>query len=180
MTATKTDPVQDPTTDPAAEEKLIPQWKVDKLLAAERRTAERKVVENQGALQELRTQVEELLSGRPIEEVRAEMETTAAKLRTAQETAKMQEAAFTNQIKTLSDKASGFERRFIESTRDRALVDAAIPKAVSLAAANLIKLTLQNASKVDETGQVQVEINAEENGIPIKRFVTPQEAVALM
>lgn len=135
---------------------------------------------NQEAYTQLQSQVESLLQGKPIDEIRAEMDATATKLRSVEEQSKLDNAKFAKQLQTATERAAAAETRYVEMAVSRALTDAAAPVASTSAMANHIADILRKSAKVDNNGVVTVEMEVTEEGVTLKKALTPTEAVAIL
>ena len=150
---------------------------LNRILAEDRRKTTRQGTE---AYTQLQAQVESLLQGKSVDEVKADMEATMGKLRSVEDQKATIEQQAANKVKAAELKAQTFEQRYIEHAVGRALKDAAIPKASTPAAADLIAKVLRDNAKIDEKGVVTVEMDVTVDGVVVKKPVTPDEAVALL
>ena len=162
-------------------EKTFTQVEVNKLLAEHKRNLQAEATKNREAHESLRQQVEQLLQGRPIDEVREEMETTASRLRSTEEQSKQEQAKFQKLLKEAQTKAESHEQRYRNLAIGRALKDAALAADPSTpAAADLISKILYENASVDDKGVVTVEMEVEEEGIKARKKLTPGEAVSIL
>ena len=163
---------------------VFTQTELDGVVAEDRRKTETKlkaqVTEKQTAYEQLQTQVADLLGGKPIEEVKTEFATTLSKLQSSEEKAKTLEIQSATRIKEAESKATAAETKFKDLAIGRALLDAALPKAVTSATANLIAKELREKATVDENGVVTLEVELVEDGAKVKKKITPEQAVEIM
>ena len=151
---------------------------LNRVLAAERRKTEKETSRTQEAYQQMRQQVEALLQGRPVEEALAEMQETAAKLRSVEDNARIEQEKLTNRAKSLEEQAKTFKTKYEESIIGRALVDAAMPKSTGPTTAKLLAKVLRDNARLDEDEVVMVEMEVVEEGVKLRKALSPQEAVA--
>lgn len=174
-------PVVPTTVAPAPTEKMIPQSEVNALIAGVKRSLKAEVDQKTQAFEQLRSQVEQMLQGRPIEEIREEMETTASKLRTVEENAQRESLQYQNKLKAAQETSAAFEKKYRDSTINRSFLDASLPKALNAASADLIGKLLHDFSpQLDENGVVTVEMEIEEDGVRHKKRISPEAAVDLL
>lgn len=161
-------------------EKTYVQADVNRLLAENKKNLQREAQQNKEAYETLHQQVEEMLQGKPFEEFRAEAETTAAKLRSVEEQFKIDQSKAQKALQQAQEAAKTYETKYRDSTITRALKDAATDKASTKASINLIAELLKPNSAVGDDGTVTVEMEVEEEGVKIKKKLTPEEAVAVL
>jgi len=161
------------------------QQKFNEALAADRR-------KHQAALQVAEKQIQDLLAGKSLsEQERAKAEETLATVQMQLRT-KEQQAAFERQkleeahgktIKDLNDKATHWESRYKDSTRDRALLDAAV-SGDAFQPAQLVTLLKPMAKLVEENGELKTMIEFPDTdpatNEPVMTLRTPDEAVKRM
>lgn len=162
--------------------KTYTQAQLNAMLADNKRNLQRDLAAQREAHQTLRQQMEELLNGRPIDEFRSELETTAAKLRTAEEKALIEQNRYQRELKDAKEAAAANARKYEDAVIGRALTDAALSegKAISVDAAGLLARELRSSAKVDENGNVFVEMEVEEEGIKTVKKLTPRQAVDVL
>jgi len=161
------------------------QKKFNEALATDRR-------KHQAALQAAETQIQSLLQGKNLsEQERAKAEETLAtvqmQLRTKDQQAayerKQLEDAHGKTLKELTDKASLWETRYRDSTRDRALLDAAVA-GEAFQPSQLVTLLKPMAKLVEENGEFRTMIEFPDTdpatNEPIMTLRTPDEAVKRM
>ena len=154
-------------------------------MAADRR-------KHQAALQAAETQFQTLLQGKNLSDTeRTKAEEALATVQMTMRT-KEQQAAFEKQkleethgktIKELSDKATHWETRYKDSTRDRALLDAAV-SGDAFNASTLVTILKPMSKLVDENGELKTMVEFPDTDPATKERVmtlrTPTEAVARM
>lgn len=183
MTTTNIEGGNDPSKSEGggnSPEPMIPQSKVNQMLAEHKRNLQREAAQAKEAHEALRQQVEGLLNGKSLDEAREEMEATAAKLRSAEEQRKLDEAKYAKELKSAREIATSSHQKYRNLAIGRALSDAAHPLASTPAAANLIAKELFDKSDVDDNGVVTVELEVEEEGQRVKKKLSPSQAVAIL
>lgn len=150
---------------------------LNRLIAKERHKWQKQLDSTNQAFKEMQGQVEALLQGKPIDDVRAEMEETAVKLRTAEDNARIAKEQADNRVKAAEEKEQTAWRKYQDSVIGRALTDAAIGKASSPAAAKLLAKELRERAKLGDDDSVSVEMELVEDGVKVKRFVSPEVAI---
>ena len=93
--------------------KLYTQAELDAIMAKDRKSQKREAESTKKAYEQLRSQTESLLSGRQsFDEVKEDMEETAAKLRTAEEELANRELAYTNKLKAAQEQATVSDQKY--------------------------------------------------------------------
>ncbi len=154
---------------------------LNRLLAADRRKNEAKTKQATKAHQTLQRQMDELLEGRSIDEIRDEIEETQSKLRTAEDQAKIDAAKHASALESQTTRADTAGTRLRDHLIGRALKDEAIKLSSTPAAADLISRILAEHATADlETGKVVCKMEIEEEGVKIEKDLTPEQAVQLL
>lgn len=172
-----TPPVTPPSTPPAG----FTQEQVNKFLAEEKR-------KNQAQYQKLEQQLQSTLeTAKLTAEERTKMEESLEdvrkQLRTKEESAKLEKKALeerlTGEVQTWKSKAEANERKYIDSTISRALLDAAVagdafnPETVVTVLRGSVKM-------VEDKPMVDFPDVSSETGEPIIKQMTPEEAIKRM
>ena len=163
--------------------------KLNEVLAKDRRKHEAAVKEAKAeaqkqseAFQQMRQQVESMLEGKSFDDIRAELEDSANKLRSAEEQSKIERSKYDKALATTKAEAEQFKSKYLDTVISRALADAATPKASAPGSTNLIATAIKQKGSVsvDDAGNVFVEMQVVEEGVTTKKKLKPEEAVALL
>lgn len=151
---------------------------LNRILAEDRKRTQRQASKS---VQQLQTKIEELLQNNTLTaEQRDDLEATLVSTKTEKEQlevkTKKQEKALTDAIA----RAESAEGRYKSSAISRALLDAALPKAVSPATANLLVKELRDRASVDDNGVVTLKFKVTEDGELVEKSITPDEAVEIL
>jgi len=171
------DPNFDPSKFISKEEH---QQELNRLLAEDRRKNQREAEKLRETHSAMKNQLEELLQGKSIDEIREEIESTQAKLRSAEDQAKIDAARFQKKLKDAEDRALTNEQKLRNHLTHSQLLGAALEenKASTPAAADLMVQILKDFAKIDlTTGDVSVEVAVEEEGVTTKKSLTPKQAI---
>jgi hypothetical protein len=150
-------------------------------LAEHKRTMQRELGElktKQQAHDALRSQVEELLGGRPFEEIADELRTTNEKLMSQDQLLAQKEQQHTNKLKEAQTEAEKFKTQYQAFAIERSLTEAAATKSASKAATRLIVQALKDQAAVGDNHTVTIEMEVEEDGVRVKKALSPDAAVA--
>ena len=126
------------------------------------------------ALRQLRAKLDEIAQGRAPEEVLADYDKYREQSLTAQERADGAEAA----QKALQTNYTALQVKYENSVIERDVMDAAVPKASTPAAAKLIHSVLRETAKLGADGKVTYGLTVQVNGQPVAKRLTAAEAVA--
>lgn len=159
------------------------QEELNALMAGNKKGLQREVADLRAKLQQheaLKGQVEELLGGRPFEELAPLLEETTTSLKSAQEQLKVKEQQHEKKLKDALTRAEQAELGLTSLKIDRSLSEALADKASTPAARqHLIDMAAKRA-KVTKEGQVEVEMEFEEDGVKVRKGVPPAKAIELM
>jgi hypothetical protein len=156
------------------------QNELNRLLAEDRRKNQREAEKLRDTHAAMKEQLEGLLQGKSIDELREQIEQTQSKLRSAEDQAKIEAGRYQKKLKDAEDRALSNEQRLRNHLVQRTLLDAALmdDKASTPASADLIVQILEKSSTIDlDSGEVSVELMVEEEGIRTKKKMSPKQAV---
>lgn len=149
-------------------------------LAHHKRKLAKEAEDNKKAVNTLKSQMDELLKGRSIDEIREEIEETQTALKSAEERHAEEQERANNRLGEAEKARDEAISRYETATVDRAIIDEASGKATSPAAANLIRKELADRATVAEDGTVTVKMMVEKDGVKAPAQVSVAEAVSML